>query len=130
MKKELGVITRAYLGIGEFGFTFSLEFSFGRKVQCFGFYGLDYYDEEKKKKVGSAFGCECIMRILTAVGVDSWDKLKGKEMWVYRKDSGGIQAIEAPAYRKDGGKFDIEETAKEYEWEQEEAKKRQKGEEE
>ena len=44
----------------------------------FGGYALDECDIEKKKRVGTAEGMECIIRILQTVEVNSWEKLNGQ----------------------------------------------------
>ena len=108
MEKELGIIESTQLGFGDHGiFTFCINFDFGSSGQGFGGIGLNDYDKEKKKRIGSVFGGTVIMRILEAVGVEWWDDLIGKEMWVYR-DRMKIHGIEAPKYRKGGGKFMIQ----------------------
>ena len=45
--------------------------------------------------------------------VDSWEKIAGHTMYVIRED-GLIREIEAPAFRKNGGTFDIRALAKTY----------------
>jgi len=119
--RELGKITSTMLGIEDHGIlSFNLCFDFGGSMQCFGGYCLDSYDKEKKERVGHAFGTTVIRQILETVGVDKWEKLVGKEMWVIRNDkpagwSTMIVGIEPPAYRKTARKrFMIKELAKEF----------------
>ena len=104
LEKELGVITDTMLGIEDHGlFTFSIGFDFGTSSQGFGNVSLDTYDKNSDKRVGTAEGCEAIMRLLEAVGVRKWEDLVAKEMWVYREHlRGQIIGIESPAYRKAG----------------------------
>lgn len=103
-ERELGVIESTFLGHEGNGImSFSLRFNFGGSGQSFGGWSLDGYEKSLQRRVGSKFGCEVINRILRAVGVDSWEKLVGKEMWVLRdgnKYNSKIIGIEAPAYRK------------------------------
>lgn len=43
----------------------------------FGGYALDEYVKEKKKRFGTAYGLQFIIRILKTLGVTEWEKLKG-----------------------------------------------------
>ena len=115
-ERELGKITNTMLGKEDHGiFTFVLYFDFGDSGQGFGTYRLDKYNKKKEEAEGSAFGLEAIMRVLEAVGVDTWEELPGNEMWVIRDESKMIRAIEAPKYRKSAGRrFDIRELAEKY----------------
>lgn len=36
---------------------------------------LDTYDDSKKKRIGTAYGCEFIRNVLEAMGVDSYDAI-------------------------------------------------------
>lgn len=120
--RELGIIYNTMLGFEDHGImTFYLHFNFGGSGQGFGGYGLDTPKMKDGKficRIGTAFGCEVIRRVLQAVGVDKWEDLKGKEMWVIRKGplqgfASKIVEIEAPKYREGGGRFNIEELLQE-----------------
>ncbi len=52
--------------------------------QSFGGWTFDSYDKIKKERVGTAYGCEFIKRVLGTVGVESWEKLKGKHVRIRR----------------------------------------------
>lgn len=107
--RELGQIVGAVIRKDEGSLQFCLDFDFGGTGQML-IHTLDSYDKKEEERVGTAFGCECIMRILEAVGVESWDELKGKEMWVIRnKEEHGtmdemILGMEAPKYRRSAGR--------------------------
>ena len=58
-------------------FTLVLEIQGGGGI-ALGGYALDYYNKEKGKRIGSAYGMNLVMRILEVVGVDTWEELKGK----------------------------------------------------
>ena len=45
--------------------------------QGFGGYFLDRYDTQLKRRVGRAYGMEWLMRLMNAVGVRSFNELKG-----------------------------------------------------
>ena len=107
LDRELGRIEEAILEIEDHGvLTFWLMFDFGGSGQGFGGYTLDAWNPTEHKREGTACGTDMILRILHAVGVTDWNDLEGKEMWVER-DENHIIAIEAPKYRKTGGRFDI-----------------------
>lgn len=60
---------------------------------------LDDYNEQLKRRVGTAAGCELIRRILKAFEVDDLNDLKGRACWVYGEGKGfdfmpkGIQSL-------------------------------------
>jgi hypothetical protein len=120
--KQLGIIEGTELGVEDHGvLSFWLHVNFGGAGQGFGGYALDEPHGRGsgfKGRHGTAFGCEVILRVLGAVGVEKWEDLKGKEIWVYRDTdnflAGKILGIEAPDYRSHEGAFFIEDTAKEY----------------
>lgn len=58
-------------------FTVSLTLEYGCGCQCFGGYAMDSYDKVKKRRTGTAYGMEFIMRVLEVAGVSSWEKIKG-----------------------------------------------------
>lgn len=63
----------------------------GEGCNCgFGGYGLDSYDETKKRRVGSSYGMEFIAKILSTVGVEKWEDLKGKYIRVEHEGLGGV----------------------------------------
>ncbi len=71
-------IKRVSLAIEDHGIlTAWLELDYNSGGQGFGGYALDEYDPNKKCRVGHAFGTEFILRVLTTIGVDSWEKLPG-----------------------------------------------------
>jgi hypothetical protein len=55
----------------------------------FGGYALDLWDESKKARLGTAYGCQFIIETMKAVGVDSWEKLKGQHVRVESEGWGG-----------------------------------------
>lgn len=75
-------ITDTFLGIEDHGiFTFFIHTKSENGGQSYGGFSLDcpvHKDGKFIKRLGSAFGSEAILRILGVVGVDSWEKLKGK----------------------------------------------------
>ena len=73
-------IISTMLGVEDHGiFSFWLILNYGTfSGQGFGGYCLDNYDKEKKIRVGTAFGCQVIMRILKVVGVEKWEDLVNK----------------------------------------------------
>jgi hypothetical protein len=55
----------------------------------FGGYAMDQYDKAAKKRVGSAYGIAFLIGVLDAVGVDSWEKVKGQHVRVELEGWGG-----------------------------------------
>lgn len=87
-------IGSTFLGREDHGIlTFNLELNYcSSSFQGFGSYALDEYDQDKKERVATAYGLECIIEILRVVGVDSWEKLSGKHVRAEVKD-GLVYAI-------------------------------------
>lgn len=87
------LITSATLGIEDHGLlTVSLCFEYECGCQCFGGHVLDQYDKGKERRVGTAYGCEYIQRVMAAVGVSEWSQLKGKHVRV-RAEISKVHAI-------------------------------------
>ncbi len=90
MSKEIinGKIDNTVLGYEDHGiFTFSIGIDMGGLYQGFGGYPLDCKQHKPDDiRPGTSYGMEVIIRIVRAVGVDSWEKLKGSYCRVCRKD--------------------------------------------
>jgi len=90
MNKQLAKIRKAGLEIKERGilnFWIHVDYEEGCS-QGIGGIALDTYDRDKKERVGTAYGCEMIRRILTALNVDDFSDMKGKQIWVYGDGEG------------------------------------------
>ena len=109
-----GKIESTMLGIEDHGImSFFLHIKFDGSGQGFGGYALDQWNEAKKKRVGTAFGLDCIKNIIETVGVSKWEDLKGKYIRAkYEKNqwSGPIIAI---GHIIEDKWYNIEEHAKE-----------------
>lgn len=101
MNKRLAKISAASLEIKERGilnFWIHVEYEEGCS-QGIGGIALDSYDKAKNKRVGTAYGCEMIRRILLAFDVNDFSELKGKHLWVIGEGEGfsfnpkGVQAL-------------------------------------
>jgi len=101
MTKELAKITSAKLEIQERGilnFWIFVDYENGSS-QGVGGLALDTFDKEKGCRVGTAYGCEMIRRILVTLDVNDFSEMKGKHIWVYGEGSGlsftprGIQPL-------------------------------------
>lgn len=60
-----------------------LHLKFSGTEQGFGGYSMDAPHPSAKKdysfrRIGTAFGCDFIIRVLKVVGVEKWEELKGK----------------------------------------------------
>lgn len=94
IKEENCIISSVFLGYEEHGiFTFTLVLEGNGWAQGAGQYCLDRLIKKKdNKRVGTAGGLTCIMRILDVLDVDSWEKLKGKNIRC-RRDSWKVHEI-------------------------------------
>lgn len=64
-----------------------LHVSYGGGLhQGIGGYGLDRYDKATKDRVGTAYGCEFIRRVLLACGVERWEDLPGRTIYVIQTE--------------------------------------------
>lgn len=85
--KRIGKIERTFLGYEDHGIlTAWLHFTFGPSAQGFGGYFLDEQigrtgDGDTFRR-GTAAGMDFVARCLGAAGVDGWEKLKGRTLFV------------------------------------------------
>jgi len=116
-ERELGRVEYADIMIEDHGImTFAIGFDFGGSHQAFANYALDTWDEEKKRRVGTAFGCDVILRLMKVFRVDRFSEIVGKVAYVIRDDGVNpmIRGIEATPF--DGGqKLMIKEVGEEWE---------------
>jgi len=114
MNKRLAKIGSASLEIQERGilnFWINVDYEEGMS-QGVGGIALDAYDKDKERRVGTAYGCEMIRRLLLELGVDDFSEMKGKHVWVLRDGEGfsfdvkGIQALRVDGGETDGVIFD------------------------
>lgn len=85
MEKKLAKIESASLSMQERGiltFWITVKYEDGG-YQSLGGMTLDEWSEEKKRRIGTTYGCEMIRRTLVELGVDDFSKMKGKHIWVY-----------------------------------------------
>jgi len=88
--KQLAKIKKATLNIREraiLGFTILVDYEDGVS-QGVGGLALDEWCEEKKSRVGTAYGCEMIRRILLTLDVDDFSEMAGMYIWVLGEGSG------------------------------------------
>ena len=90
MNEKLAKISKAKLEIksqGILNFWIYVDYEEGCS-QGVGGYSLDEYDKEKKDRVGTAYGCEMIRRLLVAMDVDDFSEMAGKMVWVIGEGEG------------------------------------------
>jgi hypothetical protein len=94
--RELAKITRTHLGLESHGiFTALLNFDFGGASATIGGYFLDAPNpDDHGKRVGIAQGTEFVMRILRACGVDAWEKVLGRTVFVLYGANRRVDGIE------------------------------------
>jgi len=122
MNKRLAKITKATLEIKErdiLNFWIFVDYEDGGS-QGVGGIALDQYDKEKGRRVGTAYGCEMIRRLLVALSVDDFSEMKGKYVWVYGDGAGfqftpkGIGALQVEKTRGNGEPLIFESVAAEF----------------
>lgn len=88
--KQLARISKANLEIKERGilnFWIFVDYEEGCS-QGVGGIALDTYNKDRKTRVGTAYGCELIRRLLLALNVNDFSEMKGKQVWVYGEGEG------------------------------------------
>ena len=101
MHKKLARIDRTSLGYEDHGiFTSMLHVSYeGSSGQGIGGYALDGKPEGDHERPGTSEGMQFIINTIKACGVESWEKLPGKMIYVLTEDESwhakvvGIQAV-------------------------------------
>ncbi len=91
MNKQLAKVTKATLQIQECDilmFYVFVDYEEGTSQGIGGGICLDTYDKDKKKRVGTAYGCEMIRQCLTVFNVDDFSEMKGKYIWVIGEGEG------------------------------------------
>lgn len=67
------------LGYEDHGiFTAILYLDYGGLAQGAGMYSLDEYDKRSERRIGTAGGMDFIIGVLSACGVENWEKVKGR----------------------------------------------------
>lgn len=87
VRRDIAKITSTSLGYEDHGIlTAMLTVDYGGSGQGIGGYSLDgpEHDADDKflRRVGSAFGMEFVARIIRACGVQSWEQVKGRTIFV------------------------------------------------
>lgn len=57
--------------------------------------GMDSYDKETKKRVGTAYGLDLIAQMIRTVGVSAWEKIPGNDVIVLHKERSMLGSIPA-----------------------------------
>lgn len=101
MNKKLAKISKASLEIQERGilnFWIHVDYEDGCS-QGVGGIALDEWCKKKEERVGTAYGCEMIRRLLIELCVNDFSEMKGKHVWVIGDGEGlsfkptGIQSL-------------------------------------
>ena len=107
MDKRLAKIKSASLEIKErniLNFWINVDYEDGLS-QGIGGIVLDNYDNITKRRVGTAYGCEMIRRLLLTLNVNDFSEMKGLIIWVYGEGSGfqydvkGISRLKCENYK-------------------------------
>jgi hypothetical protein len=112
-ERQIGKITSTFIGFEDHGIlSVSLHFDYGSAAQGIGHRCFGSHDESRDPegwRRGHEMGMDFIRRLLLACGVNQWEKLKGRTVFVTR-DWTEIQKIE-PLPTERGQPFDIVEWA-------------------
>ena len=84
MKKKLARITKAGLEIKERGilnFWIFVDYEEGCS-QGIGGIALDTWSDKKKDRIGTAYGCEMIRRLLLCLNVNNFEEMVGRDIFV------------------------------------------------
>ena len=104
MNKQLAKISKATLEIKERGilnFWIYVDYEEGGS-QAVGGIALDKWSKEKQERVGTAYGCEVIRRLLIELCVNDFSEMAGRHIWVFGEgDDFGFQAKGLQALRVD-----------------------------
>lgn len=101
MNKELARIKSTRLGYEDHGiFTHAIDVEYDSGMcQSIGMNIMDTpipYDKEKeefKGREGTAYGMDCIIGILKGAGVEKWEDLPGKYIWVISNDDNKMNSM-------------------------------------
>ena len=85
---SVATIRKTTLGVEDHGcMTFYLHCEWPGAGIGVGGYALDSYDEDKKVRVGTAYGLDVIKQVLATVGVGRWEDLPGSHVIVLFRGS-------------------------------------------
>jgi hypothetical protein len=89
-RAEIATVESTFLGEEDHGiWTAMLRFAGPSWGQGNDAMTLDTYDKETKRRIGTAFGMDHIMRIAEALGCRNWEAVKGKRCLVLRRSPYG-----------------------------------------
>ncbi len=89
MKKVLARVRSAKLDMERDILSFWIQVDYEEGCsQGIGGIALDQYDKEKDTRIGTAFGCEVIRRLLVAFGVNDLSEMQGRTIWILGKGEG------------------------------------------
>jgi hypothetical protein len=106
--KKIAKITATTLGLEGHGIlTAMLTADYGGSGQGVGGFALDAWSEEHKRRVSTSLCGAFITGVLRACGVDSWERVKGRTVYVlFENDSYHSRPIGlAPLPTEDGSVF-------------------------
>lgn len=101
MNKKLAKISKAHLEIKERGilnFWIHVDYEDGLG-QGIGGIVLDAWCKDQEKRIGTAYGCEIIRRLLLELNVNDFSEMSGKHIWVLGEGEGfnfkptGVQSL-------------------------------------
>lgn len=98
MRKDVAKITNTKLGYEDHGIlTCMLIVNYGNTSQGVGGYALDapLRDENDRflRRNGTAFGMEFVARVIKACGVETWEEVKGRTVYVLQDLPEGSSAL-------------------------------------
>ena len=114
--RQIAKADRLFLGYEDHGIlTCTVMFDGGGWGQGTPGYGFDEHDEETKSRVvTSPFGLAFIARLMQAFGVDEWNKIKGRTIFVLRQEPFGPIVGLHPLPTEKGKRFVFEELRQQF----------------
>jgi hypothetical protein len=101
MNKEIAKIRNTTLGYEDHGiFTLWLHVDYGGAGQGIGGYALDEYIKREGEgplrgdRFGTSYGMQFIIEVMKAVGVEKWEDVPGKTIFVLTDDSQKVIGIQ------------------------------------
>lgn len=115
MFERIAKIKRTALGWEDHGiFTCVLHLDYGGSSQSAGVYAMDEYDEEARRRRGTAFGMDWIIRTMEAAGVTEWSKIAGRTVIALSESHGGLVLGIKPLPTEPGKTFMFKELSDEH----------------
>lgn len=99
----IALIDSAFLGVEDHGILttmLGLDLDGGGHIGVGG-YAMDSYDKQAGRRVGTAYGCDLILRLLEVVGVSQWADIRGRTVLALTTEATGHVVLGLASLRTD-----------------------------